>query len=105
RVEQFHGARVDVQTVEMRVVGILLRIFAHGSDEDRARLFIDPLNTGGNKLTGVDLTLDFAGRRVDQVIVSPAVTLRPVNQFLAPGKYAQWLRFDVGVRPLGYDHS
>src|SRR5262245_17159029 len=83
----------------MVVVRVFSSLAAIGGEEDGPRLFINPLDVVAVKLPGGDLVLQRAAA-VEEIIMPPAVALRPMDKLLPVVDQPEWLGFDIGVQPL-----
>jgi hypothetical protein len=98
-VQLFEARAVQVDTVEMRVVGVLGRLPAAGREVDDAGPLVDLLDPLADELARGELGLELA-LAVVEVVVAPAVALGPPDHLLSAAEEAQGLEIDVGVETL-----
>ena len=98
-VELLEARAVEVDPVEVRVVGILAGLPAAGREVEDAGLLVDLLDALADELAGRELGLELAVA-VIEVVVAPAVALGPPDHLLAAAEEPQVLGLDVGVEAL-----
>src|SRR4030095_12514832 len=94
---RLYRAAVQADAVNMSVVGVLVCFAAASRKEERASFLIDPLYFTAHELARSKLSLQRTVR-VEQIVMSPAVALRPVDH-VAVAEQMQRLDFDIGIRP------
>src|SRR5262245_3466540 len=99
RIEQLEVAAIQVDAVKVSVVRILTGLAAVGAEEKRPALFVNSLDVIADKLARGELSFERSAAVV-KIEVTPAVTLRPVNQLLTVVDEAQWFGLDVGIQPF-----
>ena len=98
-IEDPQPRAVEIDPVEMHVIGILSRLAAAGFEIEDPGLVVGGLDALAGEFAGRDLRLQLAGA-VIQVIMAPAVAFRPPDHLLSAVDQAQGLDFDVGIEDL-----
>lgn len=67
---------IEIDAIEMRVVGIFIVFAAVGGEIEGAEFFVERNDLIGDVLAGGDLVFEFAGG-VEEVVVGPTVAFGP----------------------------
>jgi hypothetical protein len=80
RSQELHARTVEADAIEMDVVRILTLFPAGSRDVGNAQLVVDALERRRDELTVGNPVLESAGSGIVEIVVTPAVALRPEGE-------------------------
>ena len=98
-VEQPESCAVQINLVQVVIVGIFTLLAAVGSKIHDPVLFIDSHDTFTVPGSGCDLFFQVSVA-VKEIKMCPPVSFRPVDEFFSVVDQSRWTDFDIGVEPF-----